>query len=124
MEERTWSRLRGNEAKGKKDSIPQCIWDSGNEQWELYENGELRHYKILHREFIDSDRVREVLERMEESAIPAEIFAKHKRDTLQWTLEKKQVHTYTASNAAVWELIPLSDWIPVNALLQTNAIRQ
>ena len=138
MEERTWTRLskgtesKGTESKGAeskgtestRSSMPLCIWDGGNEQWELYENGELRHYRILHRELIDSDRMREIVERLEESAIPAEIFGKHTRASLQWTLEKKQVHVDIVASNAVWELIPLSDWIPANALFQTNAIRQ
>jgi hypothetical protein len=70
------------------------------------------------------DRIREVLERLEESAIPAEIFAKHTKTSLQWTIEKKDLTTATASASALWELSPLSNWIPPTALFQPNAIRQ
>ena len=115
-EERTW--IRSSPSKG----VPTVIWDGGSEQWELYEDGELRHYRILQRESLGVDRVREVLERLEESAIPAEIFAKHTKTSLQWTIEKKDLNC--PSTSALWELSPLSNWIPPTALFQPNAIRQ
>jgi hypothetical protein len=119
-EERTW--IRSSPSKG----VPTVIWDGGSEQWELYEDGELRHYRILQRESLGVDRVREVLERLEESAIPAEIFAKHTKTSLQWTIEKKDLNSPSASpsTSALWELSPLSNWIPPTALFQPNAIRQ
>jgi hypothetical protein len=63
---------------------------------------------------------------LEESAIPAEIFAKHTKKSLQWTIEKKDLNcpSPSAYTSAVWELSPLSNWIPPNALFQPNAIRQ
>ena len=132
-EERIWIRS-STTSKG----VPIVIWDGGSEQWELYEGGELRHYRVLQRECLSADRVREVLERLEESAIPAEIFAKHTKKSLQWTIDKGIDSTCaysTASTAAaaaaaaaaasaVWELSPLSNWIPPTALFQPNAIRQ
>lgn len=119
-EERVW--IRSTVSKG----VPTVIWDGGSEQWELHEDGELRHYRVLERECLGVDRIREVLERLEESAIPAEIFAKHTKTSLQWTIEKKDLTTATASASAsaLWELSPLSNWIPPTALFQPNAIRQ
>ena len=121
-EERTW--VRSSASKG----VPAVIWDGGSEQWELYEDGELRHYRVVQRESLGADRIREVLERLEESAIPAEIFAKHTKKSLQWTIEKKDLNCPSTSpsayTSAVWELSPLSNWIPPNALFQPNAIRQ
>lgn len=122
QEERVW--IRSTVSKG----VPIVIWDGGSEQWELHEDGELRHYRVLQRECLGADRIREVLERLEESAIPAEIFAKHTKKSLQWTIEKKDLSTASASASAsasaVWELSPLSNWIPPTALFQPNAIRQ
>ena len=118
QEERVW--IRSSASKG----VPTVIWDGGSEQWELHEDGELRHYRVLERECIGVDRIREVLERLEESAIPAEIFAKHTKTSLQWTIEKKDLTTASTSASALWELSPLSNWIPPTALFQPNAIRQ
>ena len=114
-EERIWSTL-----EPVSSLTPVYIWDSGNELWEKYENGELRHYRIIKRVLLSDDRMKEVLERMEESAIPKEIYAKHQRKDFKWNVEKEGEKEVACP--AVWELTPLANWIPANVL--HPAIRQ
>jgi hypothetical protein len=59
--------------------------------------------------------MREVLERLDECAIPREIYGKHLREELRWSIEKESerpVEVYPQ----VWELSPLANWIPSTAL--------
>lgn len=109
-EERIWSM-----AESVSSETPVHIWDAGSEVWEMYENGELRHYRILQRTFLntESTRMKEVLERMEESAIPKEIYAKHGRKEMRWYVEKESLREYSP---ALWELTSLVHWIPSNVL--------
>jgi len=93
---------------------PLYIWDSGNELWEMYANGELRHYRVISRTFLDDRRMKEVVERLDESAIPKEIYGKHLQKSLHWGIAK-ELEKETL-NPEVWEMSPLSYWIPVNAL--------
>jgi hypothetical protein len=101
---------------------PLHIWDAGGEIWELI-GGEIRHYRVIDRIFLNKEmtRMKETLERMEESAIPKEIYAKHSRSHMKWHIEpaapeEEEVH---AQPPAVWELTPLANWIPPTVLLPT-----
>ena len=116
-EERIWSLA----CSGSNIETPLYIWDAGDEQWELYENGDLRHYRILHREFMDagSIRVKEVLERLEYSSVPREVFAKHSKSKILGGVEKPKpaLACEIVPNITIWELHSLEHWIPHNALL-------
>lgn len=110
---------------------PQHIWDAGGEVWEMT-GGEIRHYRVIDRVFLNKEmtRMKETLERMEESAIPKEIYAKHTvsksaESLLQPTVKGKwQVEPTVAPEEcahtkppAVWELTSLAPWIPSTVLL-------
>lgn len=111
-EERIWSMT-----EPASSETPVCIWDGGSELWEKYENGELRHYRVVQRMFLnkESTRMKEVLERMEESAIPSEIYAKHTRKEMKWHIEKERPRE-SVDSPALWELTSLVHWIPSNVL--------
>lgn len=63
--------------------------------------------------------MKETLERMEESAIPKEIYAKHSRKDMKWHIEPAAMEEVEAP--AVWELTSLAPWIPSNVLLPVSA---
>jgi hypothetical protein len=112
MEQRIWSMCSDSSVGAH---TPVHIWDGGCEVWEMYENGELRHYRILQRTFLNKEctRMKEILERMDESAIPSEIYAKHGRKEMKWSIEKE---TREEDSPALWELTSLVHWIPPNVL--------
>jgi len=114
-EERTW-------AIGHSQLTPVYIWDAGNEVWEKYQTGELRHYRILSRTMnAEGTRIREVLERLEECAVPLEIYAKHIRTDMRWGIEKEceqEAEVYPQ----VWELSPLANWIPATSLYRDLSV--
>jgi hypothetical protein len=96
---------------------PQYIWDAGGEVWEMT-GGEIRHYRVIDRVFLNKEmtRMKETLERMEESAIPKEIYAKH---TIKgkWQIEPVAPEESAHGLPAVWELTSLAHWIPSTVLL-------
>lgn len=111
---------------------PQHIWDAGGEVWEMT-GGEIRHYRVIDRVFLNKEmtRMKETLERMEESAIPKEIYAKHAMGTasslLQPTASKWQIEPVAPEESAhgtpaVWELTSLAPWIPSNVLLPSSVL--
>jgi hypothetical protein len=97
---------------------PLYIWDAGCEFWEMYEGGEIRHFRVIDRIFLNKEmtRMKEILECLEESTIPREIYAKHARREMKWHIEKECIAENTDC-PAVWELTPLAPWIPSNVLL-------
>lgn len=115
-EERTWS-LGSASAKAEANETPLCIWDGGNKVWELYSSGDLRHYRVISRTFLNAEqtRMKEILERLEECAIPREIYGKHLRTDLRWSIVKESEPPVEVF-PQVWELSPLANWIPSTAL--------
>lgn len=113
-----WTRGPASPAKQKHAALtPLHIWDAGSEVWELH-GSELRHYRVIDRVFLNKEmtRMKETLERMEESAIPREIYAKHSRADMKWQVEPPtEPEEFQAP--AVWELTSLAPWIPSNVLL-------
>ena len=116
MQERIWSTV-----EPASPLTPLYIWDAGSEFWEMYEGGEMRHYRVIDRVFLNKEmtRMREVLERLEESAIPREIYAKHARKEMKWHIER-ECRTEVVECPAVWELTSLAPWIPSNVLLPSS----
>jgi len=119
QEERIWSYCHVTQG----DTVtPLHIWDAGGEIWELVGN-EVRHYRVISRKFLNKEmtRMKETLERMEESAIPKEIYAKHSRKDMKWRVESGEAQETELYVPAVWELTPLAPWIPQNVLLSAPA---
>jgi hypothetical protein len=118
QEQRIWSS-----ASQSPSSTPMHIWDGGGEVWELI-GGEIRHYRVIDRVFLNKEmtRMRETLERMEETAIPKEIYAKHSRKDMKWYIEPAGKEEVEVQAPAVWELTSLAPWIPSTVLLPTSAI--
>jgi len=118
-EERMWSLGACASASGLAEAkaTPVCIWDGGNKVWELYSSGDLRHYRVITRTFLNAEqtRMREVLERLEECAIPREIYGKHLRADLRWSIVKESEPPIEVI-PQLWELSPLANWIPSTAL--------
>jgi hypothetical protein len=106
--------------QGASATGPLHIWDGGGEIWELV-GSEVRHYRVIARTFLNKEmtRMKEILERMEESAIPKEIYAKHSRKDMKWELESADAEETELLVPAVWELTSLAPWIPHNVLLTT-----
>lgn len=113
---------------------PQHIWDAGGEVWEMI-GGEIRHYRVIDRVFLNKEmtRMKETLERMEESAIPKEIYAKHTvsksavsllQPTVKgkWQIEPVAPEESAHESPAVWELTSLAPWIPSNVLLPSSVL--
>lgn len=108
---------------------PQYIWDAGGEVWEMT-GGEIRHYRVIDRVFLNKEmtRMKETLQRIEESAIPKEIYAKHTvsksaSSLLQPTVKGKwhveplaPEESAHVKSPAVWELTSLAPWIPSTVL--------
>jgi hypothetical protein len=120
QEQRIWTCGPPASAQQKQSTLtPLHIWDAGGEVWELHGN-EVRHYRVIDRVFLNKEmtRVKETLERLEESAIPKEIYAKHSRADMLWKIEPAAVEESAEAKApAVWELTSLAPWIPANVLL-------
>lgn len=119
QEQRIWAVSSAKQMAGNTET-PLHIWDGGGEIWELF-GGEVRHYRVIDRIFLNKEmtRMKEILERMEESAIPKEIYAKHSRNDMKWHIEKPTEPEEDANvkAPAVWELTSLAPWIPANVLL-------
>ena len=123
QEQRIWTcgaSASASAAEQKQSALtPLHIWDAGGEVWELY-GSEVRHYRVLDRVFLNKEmtRMKETLERMGESAIPKEIYAKHSRADMKWKVEPAAAEESSETKApAVWELTSLAPWIPSNVLL-------
>jgi hypothetical protein len=125
QEQRIWTYIASTVASGpqKQSALtPLNIWDAGDEVWELY-GSEVRHYRVIDRVFLNKEmtRMKETLERMEESAIPKEIYAKHSRADMKWKVEPATAEESADIKApAVWELTSLAPWIPSNVLLPAS----
>jgi len=122
QEQRVWtaSLTAKVSSPGQLSLTPLHIWDAGGELWELH-GTEVRHYRVIDRTFLNKEmtRMKETLERMEESAIPKEIYAKHSRKDMKWHIEPAAMEEVEAP--AVWELTSLAPWIPSNVLLPVSA---
>ena len=126
QEHRIWTSASPSpctQAAEKAALTPLHIWDAGGEIWELVGN-EVRHYRVIDRIFINKEmtRMKETLERMEESAIPKEVYTKHSRKHMKWQVEPAEPEEPQAHTHAVWELTSLAPWIPPNVLLATSVI--
>jgi len=124
QEQRVWSVASATkvaQATVSQKLTPLHIWDAGGEVWELH-GTEVRHYRVIDRIFLNKEmtRMKETLERLEESAIPKEIYAKHSRTTMKWQVEPA-VEEVEVQAPAVWELTSLAPWIPSNVLLPLTA---
>lgn len=125
QEQRIWTYIDSTVASGPQKQTaltPLNIWDAGDEVWELY-GSEVRHYRVIDRVFLNKEmtRMKETLERMEESAIPKEIYAKHSRADMKWKVEPATAEESADIKApAVWELTSLAPWIPSNVLLPAS----
>ena len=115
QEQRVWCFGSGS---ANASITPLHIWDAGGELWELH-GTEVRHYRVIDRVFLNKEmtRMKETLERLEESAIPKEVYAKHSRAHMKWHIEPAEEE---AQAPAVWELTSLAPWIPSNVLLSPS----
>lgn len=108
------------------------IWDSGNEQWE-YKNGIITHYRIIQRVMNKEEtEVKETIELLPESLIPAHIYLRNSIGTSKWRIKEckkplMEVHTQRSDikcsqSEISWDWTSLSSWIPPNILYQERRI--
>ena len=123
QEQRVWTVSAS--AAEQLTLTPLHVWDAGGEVWELH-GSEIRHYRVIDRVFLNKEmtRMKETLERMEESAIPKEVYAKHSRKDMKWHIEPSSPpeDCVDVKTPAVWELTSLAPWIPSHVLLSTSVL--
>jgi len=103
-------------------------WDIGYEIWELI-NDTFTHYRVLKRE-LNSEGLLEYLEILHESPIPLEAIRQEVHswkvsDTiLNNTPEKNSMSAKHTQANSLYQMFPLSQWIPASALNQQLVFEQ
>ena len=85
--QRTW-RLSSSRSSSQ-ESQPWVLWDMGNEIWEQKKDG-IRHFRLLDRQMIKEQEVKEVLELLPETPVPFEALARHLVGP-EWEVQEKHL---------------------------------
>jgi hypothetical protein len=96
-------------------------WDAGDEIWEL-ESESMQHYRVISRSFVNESRteMKEVLEHLPESAVPAEIFTQSYIRDMKWKYVETSACTESDTDTSdSWDWTPLHDCIPSNVLYRS-----
>lgn len=94
-------------------------WDAGNELWEL-ENDIIYHYRLISRTFLNEleTEMKEVLEPLQETAIPLEICNIYNTARTKWKYKNVTPALIESDTDTTdsWDWTPLQDCIPPSIL--------
>jgi hypothetical protein len=96
-------------------------WDAGDEVWEL-DGDSILHYRVISRAFLNDEQteMKEILEPLPETAIPAEIFMQGCISNMGWSMKETEKEEATDNiDIDSWDWTPLSHCIPSNVLYQS-----
>ena len=97
-------------------------WDAGDEIWER-DGDSIFHYRVISRTFLNDEQteMKEVLEPLPETAIPAEIFMQACISDMGWE-QQEQEQQGELKETDSWDWTPILHCIPSNVLYQSPSL--
>ena len=98
-------------------------WDAGDEIWER-DGDSIFHYRVISRTFLNDEQteMKEVLEPLLETAIPAEIFMQACISDMGWDQQEQEEEQEEAKETDSWDWTPILHCIPSNVLYQSPSL--
>lgn len=98
-------------------------WDAGDEIWER-DGDSIFHYRVISRTFLNDEQteMKEVLEPLPETAIPAEIFMQACISDMGWEQQEQEQEEDELKETDSWDWTPISHCIPSNVLYQSPSL--
>jgi len=98
-------------------------WDAGDEIWER-DGDSIFHYRVISRTFLNDEQteMKEVLEPLLETAIPAEIFMQACICDMGWDQQEQEEEEEEAKETDSWDWTPILHCIPSNILYQSPSL--